>query len=204
MAHVEFFFDLSSPWTRIAFHCIQPILAETGANITYRPILVGAVFNHVNTEVYAKRVDTGNAKLRPVMGWMLEWAELAGVPMNFPSPLHPLKSVHAMRSCCVLEQDQPALMCFMEAAFTAYFRDQRNLDDPAEIAAVANEAGLNGAELSRQASAQSVKDALRANTQELIDRGGFGSPTMFVEEKRLYFGNDQLPLVRAAILKART
>ena len=43
------------------------------------------------------------------------------------------------------------------------------------------------------------KARLRANTDELIARGGFGSPSMFVGEQ-MFFGNDRLPLVRAALL----
>jgi len=40
------------------------------------------------------------------------------------------------------------------------------------------------------------KRRLRANTDELIARGGFGSPTMFVDDS-MFFGNDRLPLARA-------
>ncbi|MGZ3404022.1 MAG: DsbA family protein, partial [Phenylobacterium sp.] len=48
-----------------------------------------------------------------------------------------------------------------------------------------------------------VKDQLRANTEELIARGGFGSPTIFVGGDDMYFGNDRLPLVRDAVLRRR-
>jgi 2-hydroxychromene-2-carboxylate isomerase len=51
--------------------------------------------------------------------------------------------------------------------------------------------------------APAIKDKLRANTQELIDRGGFGSPTIFVGGEDMYFGNDRLPLVRAALQHRR-
>ncbi len=44
-----------------------------------------------------------------------------------------------------------------------------------------------------------IKGRLRANTEELIARGGFGSPTMFVNKTDMYFGNDRLPLVEAAL-----
>ena len=44
-----------------------------------------------------------------------------------------------------------------------------------------------------------MKDHLRSNTEEAIERGAYGSPTMFIDDV-LYFGNDQLPLVRAALL----
>ena len=53
---VEFFFDLSSPWTCLAFTNIQPILAETGATMRWRPFLVGGVFNAVNPRVYEKKL----------------------------------------------------------------------------------------------------------------------------------------------------
>ena len=36
--------------------------------------------------------------------------------------------------------------------------------------------------------------------EEAIAKGAYGSPTMIVNEGQLYFGNDQLPLVRQALL----
>jgi 2-hydroxychromene-2-carboxylate isomerase len=199
MAHVEFFFDLSSPWTRLAFHNIQPILRDTGASVDWRPFLVGGVFNAVNASVYDGRSNPNTPKNRHTWKWLKDWARLAGVPMNFPSPHHPVRSVHAMRFCCALEDDQEALFRFAGGAFDAYFREQRNLDDPAELVAVADACGLDGADLARRSQEEAVKLRLRANTQEVIDRGGFGSPTMFVDRKDIYFGNDQLPIVRLAL-----
>lgn len=199
---VEFFFDLSSPWTRLAFRNIQPILAETGATITWRPFLVGGVFNAVNPSVYQGR-ESNSPRMAKSFEWLKEWAALAGVAMNFPSPHHPLKSVWAMRACCALEDRQADLQRFAEAAFEAYFGHQRNLDDPECIAAVASKAGFDGAALVTAAQSDAVKARLRANTQEAIDRGAFGSPTLFVggadADRAMYFGNDQLPLVRRAL-----
>lgn len=202
MAKLEFYYDLSSPWTRLAFHNIQPIVAETGAEIVWRPFLVGGVFNAVNDSVYAGRADPDSAKNRNAFKWLKDWARLAGVPMNFPSRHHPVKSVHAMRFCCALEDDQDTLFRFSGAAFDAYFTDKRNLDDPAVLVAIANEAGFDGPALAARAQGDDAKASLRANTQEAIDRGAFGSPTMFVDGGDIYFGNDQLPLVRQAIIEA--
>ncbi|QUD89336.1 2-hydroxychromene-2-carboxylate isomerase [Phenylobacterium montanum] len=199
MADLEFFFDLSSPWTRVAFHNIQPIVRETGASITWRPFLVGGVFNAVNPSVYAGRADPDNPKIRHSFKWLKEWARLAGVAMNFPSPHHPVKSVQAMRFCCVLEPDQAALFRFAERAFEAYFGEMRNLDEVAVLVDVAKDCGLDGDALARRSQDEDIKQRLRANTQEVIDRGGFGSPTMFVNGADLYFGNDQLPIVRQAL-----
>ena len=205
MPSVEFFFDLSSPWTRLAFHNIQPILTETGASVRWRPFLVGGVFNAVNPSVYRAR-ESNDPKMARSFGWLKEWAARAGLAMNFPSPHHPVKSVWAMRFCCALEDRQADLHAFAEAAFEAYYRDQQNLDVPTVLVAIAQGCGLDGGALAALAQTDAIKDRLRFNTQEAIDHGAFGSPTMFVDSgtggTAMYFGNDQLPLVERA-LRAR-
>ena len=197
---VEFFYDLSSPWTYMAFASIGPILAEAGTGMTLRPLLVGGVFNAVNQGVYANRSNTESPKTKAMQRWTKDWAAYAGVPMNFPSPHHPLRSVHAMRMCCALQDDQAVLERFSRAAFEAYFRDQANLDDPAELVKVADACGLDGKALADLTQSQPIKDRLRDNTNEAIARGAFGSPTIFVDREYMYFGNDQLPLVRARLM----
>jgi 2-hydroxychromene-2-carboxylate isomerase len=196
---VEFFFDLSSPWTRLAFANIRQTLDGLDYQLTWRPFLVGGVFNAVNPAVYESRKPENAARLARSFGWLKEWAELAGVAMNFPSEYHPLRSIQAMRFCCTLEEDQPALERFSEAAFEAYFNHQRNVDDLSECVAVADKIGLDGAMLAETAVEQSNKDRLRANTEEAIARGAFGSPSIFVAKDHMYFGNDQLPLVRQRV-----
>ena len=196
---VEFFFDLSSPWTCLAFHNLPAVLARSGASARYRPILVGGVFNAVNPAVYAAREQADNRKLDHSWKVLKDWARLAGVPMNFPSQWHPAKSIAAMRFCCALEDDQPALQRFARAAFASYFGREENLDDPAVLIAVADAEGLDGAAIAEAAVSDAVKARLRANTDELIARGGYGSPTIFVDRDDMYFGNDQLPLVEATL-----
>lgn len=200
-ARVEFFFDLSSPWTCLAFHNLPGVLERTGVTAVYRPILVGGVFNAVNPAVYAAREQADNRRLMHSWKALKDWARLAGVPMNFPSRWHPAKSITAMRFCCALEDDQPALVRFARGAFASYFDRQENLDDPAVLAAVADAEGLDGAALAVAAGSDPAKVRLRTNTDEVIARGGYGSPTIFVDRDDMYFGNDQLPLVEAALTR---
>lgn len=196
---LEFCFDLSSPWTYLAFHNIRPIAARQGVPVRWTPILVGGVFNAVNQSVYAARESMTGPKARHLGKSLKDWAAWSGLPLQFPSPHHPLKSVIAMRAACALEQDQPRLERFMEAAFHAYFGEARNLDDPAEVAAVVEGIGIDGAALVAQTQEAAIKDALRGNTERLIARGGYGSPSIFVGGEDMYFGNDQLPLVERAL-----
>src|SRR3546814_6045611 len=97
---------------------------------------------------------------------------------------------------CSSDLDQDGLVRFAGAAFASYFDRQENLDDPEVLEAVANAAGLDGAAIRAATADDAVKARLRANTEEVIARGGYGSPTIFVDGTDMYFGNDQLPLDR--------
>jgi 2-hydroxychromene-2-carboxylate isomerase len=196
---IEFFYDLSSPWTYLAFTNLFGVIERTGYCARLRPILVGGVFNAVNQSVYAAREATDHRKLKHSWAVLKDWAALARVKMNFPSQWHPAKSVNAMRFACAIADDMPALTDFSRAAFESYFGAQENLDDPDILVAVANSVGLDGEALRAAAQTDAVKALLRANTEEVIARGGYGSPTIFVDGTHMYFGNDQLPLVEAAL-----
>ncbi len=196
---VEFFYDLSSPWTCLAFANIFGVVERIGCALRLRPVLVGGVFNAVNQAVYAAREQADNRKLQHSWKVLKNWAELAGVEMNFPSKFHPAKSVYAMRFACALADDQQALIRFTRASFQSYFGRQENLDDPDVLVGVANAAGLDGEAIRLASQKEAVKSLLRANTDELIARGGYGSPTIFVDHDDMYFGNDQLPLVEFAL-----
>ncbi len=88
---------------------------------------------------------------------------------------------------------------FAEAAFDGYFGNRMNLDEPEVLIRIADGCGMDGAALVARTDDDDIKSRLRANTQSVIDRGGFGSPTMFVDGAEMYFGNDQLPIVRLAL-----
>jgi 2-hydroxychromene-2-carboxylate isomerase len=200
---VEFFYDLSSPWTYLAFTNLWPLLERTGEQAVLRPILVGGVFNAVNPAVYKAREQSDNRRMMHSWKVLKDWAALAGVEMNFPSQWHPAKSVNAMRFCCALADDMPKLTNFTRAAFESYFRRQENLDDLDVLVAVANSVGLDGEALRAASQTDEIKTLLRANTEELVVRGGYGSPTIFVDGTDMYFGNDQLPLVEAALKRTK-
>ena len=90
-------------------------------------------------------------------------------------------------------------MTFATAAFEAYWRDDQDISSDAVLVRLCERSGVDATALLAGIAGQAVKDALKANTDELMSRGGFGSPTMFVGGDDMYFGNDRLPLVRAAL-----
>jgi 2-hydroxychromene-2-carboxylate isomerase len=197
---IEFFFDCSSPWTYLAFHNIQPLAAELGASIRWRPVLVGGIFNSVNPSVYASRDHPVPAKQAYQLKDLQDWARHSGLAIRFPPSVFPVNSVKAMRGC-ILSESQGKLAPFARAVFEAYWRDDQDISNDAVLAQASERAGVSASAFFAGIARQEIKDQLKANTDELIRRGGFGSPTLFVDGDDMYFGNDRLVLVRTALLR---
>jgi 2-hydroxychromene-2-carboxylate isomerase len=201
-ARIEFFFDCSSPWTYLAFHAIQPLAAEELAEIIWKPILVGGVFNAVNDTVYKSRENPNPRKLAYQRKDLDDWARLYGLKIMMPPSIFPVNSVKCMRGCLVA-LDEGRLPRFARAGFEMYWSEDRDLASDAVVSEIARRAGLDPQLLLRRIAEPAVKERLKANTDELIARGGFGSPTIFVDGDDMFFGNDRLPLVRAALHHGR-
>jgi 2-hydroxychromene-2-carboxylate isomerase len=194
---IEFFFDCSSPWTYLGFHNIQPLAASMKVPIRWRPILVGGVFNAVNPSVYASRENPVPAKRDYMLKDLQDWARSSGLKVVMPPKVFPVNSVKAMRGCLWLEA-QGLLVPFATAVFEAYWGREEDISKDAVLADICQRCGIDAAAFQAGIADPAVKEQLKANTDELIRRGGFGSPTIFIGED-MYFGNDRLPLVAEAL-----
>jgi 2-hydroxychromene-2-carboxylate isomerase len=199
---IEFFFDCSSPWTYLAFHNVQPLAAEQGITVRWRPILVGGIFNSINPSVYASRENPVPAKQAYMLKDLQDWARHCGLTINFPPSVFPVNSVRAMRGCILLEP-QGKLLVFAQAVFEAYWCDNRDISNDAVLAEICECVGVPTGEFFAGIARPAIKEQLKANTEELMRRGGFGSPTLFVNGNDMYFGNDRMPLIREALLRVR-
>lgn len=198
---IEFFYDVSSPWTYLAFTNIQALAREAGAEIVWRPFLVGGVFNSVNPSVYAQRDNPVPAKAAYALKDMQDWARLAGIRIKFPPKVFPVNSVKALRGCLWAEE-QGKQVPLATAFFELYWGEDCDISQDDVVAEAAKRAGLDGARMLQGINDPAIKAQLKSNTDEVIARGGFGSPTIFVNGTDMYFGNDRLPLVREALRMA--
>ena len=196
MPQVEFFFDCSSPWTYLAFERIGPLCREFNAELNYRPILVGGVFNSVNPSVYENRANPVPAKARYMRQDLQAWADHQRLEINWPK-IFPVNSVTAMRTA-LLANAEAALEPFARAVFRAYWGEGRDISNPEEVLQLAAGVGLNRSAVAEWIDSDAARQQLRDNTAELIERGGFGSPSTFVDGL-MYFGNDRMELIRARL-----
>ena len=194
---IDFYFDCSSPWTYLAFASIPPIAAEYGATITWKPILVGGVFNTVNPSVYAWREKPVPAKAAYMLKDLGDWARLTGLSIRMPPSVFPVNSVKAMRGCVWLAP-QGKMVEFARATFEAYWGRDEDISKDDVLTDVCRASGINPQAFFEAIAREDIKAGLRKNTDELIARGGFGSPTLFIGDD-MYFGNDRAPLIRAAL-----
>jgi 2-hydroxychromene-2-carboxylate isomerase len=197
---IEFFFDCSSPWTYLAFHNIQPLAKEFGAEITWRPILVGGIFNTINREVYARRENPVPAKAAYLTKDVTDWARLAGLTIKMRPTVFPVNSVKAMRGCIWMGKD---VVPFARAAFEIYWGEDKDISQDDVLTEVCRRVGVDPKEFFAGISEQATKDKLKANTDEVMARGGFGTPTIFIDKTDMYFGNDRLPLIRYALQRRK-
>ena len=198
MAELEFFFDCSSPWTYLAFHRIEDLARETSAKLVWRPILVGGVFNEVNRGVYEQRANPVPAKARYYAKDLADWARHYGLAIGSPS-VFPVNSVKAMRGCFVAEE-HGILPPYARAVFESYWGALEDISQDPVLEKILARVELDACEFFEKTADPVYKQKLRGNTEELIERGGYGSPTIFVDHDDMYFGHDRLVLARSALL----
>lgn len=197
MATLEFFFDVSSPWTYLAFERVEGIAKRTAAELVWKPFLVGGVFNKVNPSVYQRRENPIPAKDAHYRKSMEDWAAYQGIALGRPS-VFPLNSVKALRGAFVAI-NEGKIADYARGCFKAYWTDDKDISQEAELRAVVEGAGMDWDSFSAAIQTDEIKQMLFTNTDEIIERGGYGSPTVFVNGTDMYFGNDQMELVEWAL-----
>jgi 2-hydroxychromene-2-carboxylate isomerase len=197
---VEFFFDCSSPWTYLGFEALCAAAREDGFGVCFRPFLVGGVFNAVNPSVYEARAAATSPKTRYFWKDMQDWIARSGLAIKFPPSIFPINSARAMR-VCLLAADAGAGETVARRIFQLYWGEDRDIADPGVLAEACTAGGLDPAATLAAADTPELKARLRANTDEIIARGGFGTPTFFVGGSDMYFGQDRIQLVREALAR---
>jgi 2-hydroxychromene-2-carboxylate isomerase len=189
---LDFYFDLSSPYSYLAATQVPQLAARVGARVNYKPVPLFAIFKATGNEMPA-RVP---AKATYMLTDLERWARHYGVPFRFSSHF-PVNTLKAMRLVVVGEQQGKVQEVVLSAFFALWAEDQ-NLEDPAVLKEVARAAGLDPEAALAAIETQEVKDRVRANSDEAIARGVFGAPAFFVGDE-LFWGNDRLQFVEAAL-----
>lgn len=190
----EFYFDVGSPATYLAWTQLPALCAQAGATLIYKPMLLGGVFQATGNASPASVAPKG----RYMTDDLGRFAKRYGVPFKM-NPHFPINTLQLMRGVIGIQLRQPErLDAFLTAVFEALWVNGVNLNDPAVVAATLAAAGFDPAQVFSLVNDVDIKTALKANTEEAVSRGVFGAPTVFVGDT-MFFGQDRLDFVREAL-----
>lgn len=192
MKTLEFFFDLSSPYSYLAATQVEAVCERAGARLFWKPMLLGAVFKAVSNTMPAAVIPKAQYMLKD----LTRWAAHYGVPFRMSSRF-PVNALKAMRLIVAAEASEKNAALAL-ALFRAVWVDDRDVTAEDELRAIAGEVGLDGGPLLAAIETQEVKDKLRAYTDQAIARGVFGAPALIVGSE-LFWGNDRLHFVEEAL-----
>tara|TARA_B100001123_G_C15343298_1_gene1035955 strand:+ start:5435 stop:6043 length:609 start_codon:yes stop_codon:yes gene_type:complete len=190
---IEFFYDCSSPWTYLAFSEIENLVARQDLKLIWKPILVGGVFNSSNPSVYASRENPVKAKQNYSTKDLQDWSKIRGLTINWPD-VFPVNSVKAMRGA-FYAINKEMISEYSSRVFFSYWTEGNDISQDEVLIEIISSLDFDSQDFFSFIELDQTKELLKSNTQELIDRGGFGSPTIFIDENNMFFGNDRLKLI---------
>jgi 2-hydroxychromene-2-carboxylate isomerase len=196
MAHVEFHFDFGSPNAYLAHKVLPEIEKRTAVRIAYVPILLGGIFkatgNRSPVDAFAGILNKPQYEQRELE----RFVRRHGIAFRW-NPHFPVNTLTLMRGA-VAAQELGIFERYTETIFRNLWVEQKKLDEPEQLRAVLDDAGLDRDALLRLVQEPHIKDHLAQNTRRSVERGSFGAPSFFVGDE-LYFGKDRLRDVEEAI-----
>lgn len=187
----DFYFDVGSPAAYLAWTQLPRLVTETGALVVYKPMLLGGVFQATGN----KSPMEVPAKGRYMRDDLARFAQRYAVPFSH-NTFFPINTLTLMRGATGLQlRDEPKMIPYLEAVYRAVWVEAKNMNDPATVAGVLQQAGFDASALLALAVEPEVKERLKAVTQDAVARGVFGAPTFFVDGQ-MFWGQDRLDFVK--------
>lgn len=208
---LEFNYDISCPFAYIASTRVQSLAQRTSSILTYKPVLLGAIYRATSapqgaggsaSDVFnsAKKAVTAQGMQRTLRRYNIRYN---------PPPQHPRKTVNALRLLyCV--KDQEKRRALTDRLFQAYWVEGRDVNDNAVLLQIARECGVEGLGEECFADVEARRE-LEKSTEDAIQRGAFGVPGFWIpdamwtgvdgEEKkgRFFWGQDRMHFVEATL-----
>ena len=197
MKSVEFYFDLGSPYSYLAYYRLLQMAEQQEIQIVYKPILLGGVFKATGNRSPIEIPVKGAYSILD----MQRWAEYYQIPMQM-NPHFPMNTLTLMRiltgvQLLHVEKFEQVL----KLLFDAMFGTPQNLNEPNVLAEVLKPSGFSVEDIMSMVQSDVVKQKLITETEQAIQRGLFGAPTFFVGDE-MYWGQDRLHFVEQALNKA--
>jgi len=188
MKKIDFYFDISSPYSYLAHEQIKRFEKENKIKVNYMPILLGGI--HQLANITAPGLNPSRAKhMIKDLKICADWFK---VKFQF-NRYFPLKTVNIMRGALVAEKEG-FLINYVDQFYKAAWVDSLNLNDGKILERFIKNMDINPKSFIEKISDQKIKDDLKTKTNNAFKKGVFGAPTFIVGSK-MFFGQDRLEFV---------
>lgn len=192
---VDVFFTHASPWTYLGWARFRAIASQTGAEVTYRPIQMGPVFEASGGLPLGKRPRQRQAYR---LMELRRWRERLGVRINLEPRHFPVDDRKAAHLAIAQQRSGGDPAPLSQAIMAAIWEQERDVADQETLRAIVAEQGLDPDQLFEAAADPAVQSIHDDNTRQAIERGVFGVPTFDIAGE-LFWGQDRLDFVERAL-----
>tara|TARA_B100000401_G_scaffold126362_1_gene82929 strand:+ start:768 stop:1355 length:588 start_codon:yes stop_codon:yes gene_type:complete len=181
----EFYFDFVSPYSFIAHKEIRKLEKKNLIKVRYKPVLLGGLHNLHG--IKAPAFIPSKAKFMIKDCKLI--TEKKRISFKFNS-YFPIKTLNLMRGALVAEEDN-FLNYYIDKIFDSVWKDGLNMNDQPIIDKILKNINVNPKEFFLRANSESIKNLLKKKTSDAFDKGIFGAPTFYINNK-IFWGQDRL------------
>ena len=183
-SHIDFYFDIISPYSYIAHKKIQKIKEHQKVIFNYKPILLGGLHNLAGINAPAfnkfkiKNMQSDCELVSKKNSISFKWN------LKFP-----INSLPIMRGYLSVEDGQKE--DYLNIFFDAYWRDNLDLSSDKEFSKLLESLKIDSKIFFEKITQQSIKDTLKKFTNDAFEKEVFGAPSFIVNNK-IFWGQDRL------------
>jgi 2-hydroxychromene-2-carboxylate isomerase len=186
---ITFYFDYTSPYSYVASLRIEELCERSGAGLLWMPVVLGGIFQSNSIEPAHTKVN----RRKYLFEDLKDLSSYYGIAYK-ERTVFLFKPVLSLRATLAVPQGEQRARA-VHALFSGSFAEDQDLGEPEVVARLLSRAGFDGAALVERTQAPEIKDELKALTDAAIARGVFGAPTFFVDDRKMFWGHDRMPIM---------
>jgi 2-hydroxychromene-2-carboxylate isomerase len=193
---IPFYYDYACPWAYLGSCRVEAYFADLGVEIDFRPVILAKL----KEPTAGSGLPLGERKKRSYIADIKHWAEMVGAEFSRDAAALMSTDPRLLLRAALVAKEQGRFREFHYPAYRARWAEARDISKPEVVRSLLEGAGLDAAAALERVRSEEIGERLARDTQDAIERGVFGVPTIFVGDK-MFWGNDRFELVRYYLQK---